>query len=709
MIHINCGRRKGRNIVNINSATRRKGRDRIMYAALLAIYAALLALIVQVGKSKAVIEIFGNVTRVSTLAGVVSTLASLCAIFMVIFFKRRGFITAIAMLLAQLAMLLVGLFSGKNPTALAGVFSVILMTIAVAILHRRGQKIDHYQAVEMDALKARRKGAELLFEQTATALVNAIEAKDVYSRGHSLRVAEYAQRIAEYLGKSKEECRQVYYAGLLHDVGKIGIKYTLLVKNGRLTPDEYEAIKQHTLIGKQILSGISAYPYLSIAANSHHERYDGKGYPDKWKGNDIPEIARIISVADAYDAMTSNRSYRAAMPQQLVREEIVKGIGTQFDPEIARAMQHLIDIDSEYEMKEREEVKELAGKNELVCTEYRNEVSEGVLITPWITKIRLRSIPENGTGHGRSIPTIILFDSLDGRVHSNPKTVKDLNYFEYAEIRFDGSTTVKGARKAVTKTSASQLQPSEFLKKAEGVDYEVTIAKARDHFLIEFDDGKKAVRVTVALPDCTRYTYVALTGEHCHLKDVSIDRTDEQIDLSKVRRIAPEISYINSPAGDVPNVQVDGFRTAATPGIPVTDGLRLTFHTMSLPTARLIWHCPFVSVFTAEDGMIDGRAFREYALVRLDGEIWEDKDDGIVNELQVVHQPGFRDWDTWKEKNRQGYDCAITFERAGDLVTMITENFGIYIRNTTHVEEGKAVYAALTGDQVALTGIRIGR
>jgi hypothetical protein len=162
------------------------------------------------------------------------------------------------------------------------------------------------------------------------------------------------------MGKNEEECREVYYAGLLHDVGKIGIKNAILTKNGKLTREEYEVIKQHALIGKQILSGITAYPYLSIAANFHHERYDGRGYPDKLKGEDIPEIARIITVADAYDAMSSNRSYRSAMPQQLVREEIVKGAGTQFDPEIARAMQHLIDMDEEYEMKERQEVRELA-------------------------------------------------------------------------------------------------------------------------------------------------------------------------------------------------------------------------------------------------------------------------------------------------------------------------------------------------------------
>ncbi|MBQ8108609.1 MAG: HD-GYP domain-containing protein [Clostridia bacterium] len=682
--------------------SKRAGRRQILYFVMLAISLGVQALIVKIGHTDRIIHILGNDMQISSLAGVVSTLGSLCALYMTITMKKKGFITALALLLLQLSILLVGLFFGRNPTALAGIFSVALMTLAVVFIYQRGKKIDRYQTVEMDALKARQKGAELLFEQTATALVNAIEAKDVYSRGHSLRVAEYSRRIAKQLGKSEEECNQIYYAGLLHDVGKIGIKYSLLNKQGKLTNEEYEAVKQHAVIGKQILSGITAYPYLSIAANSHHERYDGKGYPDKWKGNDIPEIARIISVADAYDAMTSNRSYRNAMPQQLVREEIVKGAGTQFDPEIARAMQHLIDIDTDYEMKERKEVKELAGKNELVCTDYRSEISEGILVTNFFTRISLRSTPMEGPSEGARVPSIILFDSLDGRVHDEEKTVRDLNYFEYAEICFDGRVVTSGARIAETETvaHAAANQPGS------GV-YKLGIARFKDHVLIEIDDGAKTVRATIALPDSTRYAYIALTGEYCHLKDVSIDATKEELTEDRVKRIAPEISYIEGPEGDIPNVQVDGFRTDTTRGIPVTDGLQIHFHTMSLPTARLIWHCPFISIFTSDDGMIEGPHFREFALVRLDGETWEDKDDGIVNDLTVNRQPDFVGWDAWKEKNKQGYDCVVSFERKGNEISLITENFGVYIRNTTHVASGKRVFAAITGDQCALTDIRI--
>ncbi|MBR2553623.1 MAG: hypothetical protein IKE94_02065 [Aeriscardovia sp.] len=126
----------------------------------------------------------------------------------------------------------------------------------------------------------------------------------------------------------------------------------------------------------------SLYPYLSIGANFHHERYDGTGYPNKLKGTDIPEIARIISVADAYDAMTSSRSYRDPIPQQNVREEIVRCAGTQFDPKFANIMIHLIDQDTKYKMKEKDVINQPTIDDELVITEHRDDVSTGIIISP---------------------------------------------------------------------------------------------------------------------------------------------------------------------------------------------------------------------------------------------------------------------------------------------------------------------------------------
>ena len=130
------------------------------------------------------------------------------------------------------------------------------------------------------------------------------------------------------------------------------INDAIINKDGKLTDEEFAEIKKHPVIGSHILSTISESPYLKIGANYHHERYDGRGYPENLAGNDIPEMARIIAVADAYDAMTSKRSYRDPLPQQKVRDEIQNGLGKQFDPKYGQIMLDLIDEDSNYNMKE---------------------------------------------------------------------------------------------------------------------------------------------------------------------------------------------------------------------------------------------------------------------------------------------------------------------------------------------------------------------
>ena len=141
--------------------------------------------------------------------------------------------------------------------------------------------------------------------------------------------------------------------GLVHDFGKIGIPDAVINKPGKLTPEEYEIINTHPVLGAKILGTIQGMPSLHVGARWHHERYDGTGYPDGLAGEEIPEEARIIAVADAYDAMTSRRSYRDALPQETVRKEIEEGRGSQFDPRFADVMIKLIDEDNEYKMREK--------------------------------------------------------------------------------------------------------------------------------------------------------------------------------------------------------------------------------------------------------------------------------------------------------------------------------------------------------------------
>ena len=190
------------------------------------------------------------------------------------------------------------------------------------------------------------------FLQTVTALSEAVDAKDRYTSGHSKRVAEYARMIAARMGKSKDEQEEIYRAGLLHDIGKLRIPAEIINKPGKLTEEEYNIMKIHPVTGYHILRGISDNNFIAVAAKYHHERYDGKGYPNGLVGEKIPEVARILSVADSYDAMASNRSYRNALPQEIVRSEIENGMGTQFDPSIAKIMLQMIDEDRNYSMKQ---------------------------------------------------------------------------------------------------------------------------------------------------------------------------------------------------------------------------------------------------------------------------------------------------------------------------------------------------------------------
>ena len=209
-------------------------------------------------------------------------------------------------------------------------------------------EIDRY----VDDINAAKENIKELSEEVMEALAHTIDAKDKYTNGHSVRVAKYSRMIAQRLGLSEWAQDDIYYMGLLHDIGKIGIPNAIINKPTRLTDEEYDIIKKHPVLGFEILSEIRSRPDLSIGARWHHERYDGKGYPDGLAGDDIPFMARIIAVADSYDTMTSNRSYRKFLPQDVVREEIERNMGTQFDPKPAKIMLQIIDEDTNYELHE---------------------------------------------------------------------------------------------------------------------------------------------------------------------------------------------------------------------------------------------------------------------------------------------------------------------------------------------------------------------
>ena len=191
-------------------------------------------------------------------------------------------------------------------------------------------------------LEHEKESYEKLTLETLSSLARVIDAKDHYTVGHSSRVAAYAKAMAKSLHLAKDKCEQIYFAGLIHDVGKIGISEKILTKPGKLTEKEFNIIKSHSSLGGDILSGITEFPIFSIVARYHHERYDGSGYPEGLKKDEIPFEARIVAICDSFDAMTSDRSYRKALSDQVAFKELINGKGTQFDHDLVDVFLDLV-------------------------------------------------------------------------------------------------------------------------------------------------------------------------------------------------------------------------------------------------------------------------------------------------------------------------------------------------------------------------------
>jgi len=227
-------------------------------------------------------------------------------------------------------------------------------------LYRQEKEATHRLASANDRLRR----ASLSF---ATALVATLDARDQYTAGHSAAVAIYAKDIAKRIGLSEEQQELVHLCGLVHDIGKIGLPAGLLEKPGPLTLEERRQMEQHSEIGERILRNVDDYSEIADVVRSHHERIDGMGYPDGIHGDEIPLLARIIGVADAYDAMTSDRPYREALPSRVARMRLAQAVGTQFDTAVVAAFEAILaTADENYRsgrgssfMREREQLAEV--------------------------------------------------------------------------------------------------------------------------------------------------------------------------------------------------------------------------------------------------------------------------------------------------------------------------------------------------------------
>ena len=203
-------------------------------------------------------------------------------------------------------------------------------------------ELDGYRKDLQRRLDEKTREMERITIQAIMTVANTVDAKDEYTKGHSMRVAAYAELMAQRLGWSEEEVQNTYYVAMLHDVGKIGVPDAVLNKPFKLTDVEFRLIQGHTVMGAEILKDFKMFPNVDVGARYHHERYDGQGYPEGLKAESIPLIARIIALVDSYDAMTSNRVYRRRLNDDVVMQELEKGKGSQWDPDLVDIFMELI-------------------------------------------------------------------------------------------------------------------------------------------------------------------------------------------------------------------------------------------------------------------------------------------------------------------------------------------------------------------------------
>ncbi len=614
----------------------------------------------------------------------------------------------IAVIIASIAQAFVYGLSLTNITCVG--MAVLLYIFALQDMNKTAERVHKH---EIEYLENEKEHMSNLFRQTTSAFVNVIDAKNSYTGGHSRRVAKYSRMIAEQSGMDQEKCDEVYFAALLHDVGKMGIPDSIITKNERLTTDENELYMQHPRIGENILSEITEYSYLSDGAYYHHERYDGGGYPKGLKGDEIPEVARIIAVADFYDILTSKRNYRGLLPQIKVREEFIKEAGERFDPVFSKIMVQIIDSDKEYKMRGSSDEEDISWKKEMHIGEYRSDVSSGISFSTKVKKIRFTYSPEKTSPDQFSQPAIMLFDALDGLIHVTERGISDNSYVEFGEIFFDGHIVSTSARNMTINVTRRVEQNSIRRKLGMSVQndseirYEIEAARWRDHVRVRITGGDKDIEVIAALADNSRYIYLSITGEHCYIRDIELEETGEIMTEGIIPRIADEISYIDRMEADIKNIQIEGNRTASTVGIPIESDMKIAFHTMSLPSAHFVWHCPYIVLFNSNDGKVYGPDYHEYAIIRLDGEIG-DESSYALNKISASRNSSFEGWDNWMKLNAEGMECSISFDKIGSKIHLETENGGIVIRNTTTITDASnVVYAAITGDRCAITDIRV--
>ena len=303
----------------------------LLYVVLIVIYYKSEMASRAAGQSKEMFTIGTRQFPVSSLSGVYTSIMTIILMTWVLVYKRFGFLTSAVILTMRTTRLMNAFIHAHNaPSILAALFTTFAAIVAVILVYIQYEMMQHYQ------LKHRRQ-MESFNNSIMEAFSECVESKDAYTKGHSQRVALYTKMLAQRLGESKETVKKFYNVALLHDIGKLGMPEAILTKPGKLTPEEFEIVKKHPVRGYEILKNVKIQEDIAAGAHYHHERWDGKGYPDGLKEAEIPWVARIISVADTFDAMSSTRPYREKLPINVIAEEIESCSGTQFDPKVVKA------------------------------------------------------------------------------------------------------------------------------------------------------------------------------------------------------------------------------------------------------------------------------------------------------------------------------------------------------------------------------------
>ena len=505
--------------------------------------------------------------------------------------------------------------------------------------------------IEIQSFKTEQKRMKSIFGQAAEAMASVLERGDGAQKGRLQRIALMSRALASRAGKSEEDCDKVYYAGYCCDAGE------------------------------EALACVKAFPHLYETAMSV-----GKDYSES-----VPEYSRIVTVAKDYDKMINDTT----IPAFFVRDYFIREAGRKYDPVYAKIAVQLLDSETNKGAFEKaaEEM-----NTELVCRNYRDEVTIGIPVLQNVNDITFDCATLDSDAKF-TVPSIILFDSSDVKVQKTRETIASHKYIEYGEAWFDAHCISTAARNMEIKNIVENS--------GTGGHYKITACRFEDHLLLKMQSPEKSFEVIVALPSASKSAYIGITGENVHIQNIKVEQTNQLTTENDIPRIAEKLNYINRIESDIPNVQIVKPLDVFTQGVEVKNGMKIYFHAQSLPDANLVWHCPYIILYGSEDGKVYGKNYREYAMIKFDGEE-NGSNENAENEFVMKKTESFTNWEDWEEHNKAGYECMVEFIKNGSEVMLRTHSKGIFIQNTTKVRNGnKEIFVAFSGDQVALTDIRI--